>query len=204
VIAAAAVVLAERAFSPELIALLGAERAAALADLLLRRAVAWAERAAREVIVVEPADLAGAADVIGPPGGHRSAPDLAAALAAAPPAGGVLLVRAEVPRLGADHAADALGDLAAGCALTFGSTLEGDWYLAGLAAPEPELLAAVPGGELRAGGVGVALDRARALGAEVGLLRHERALRRPADAAAHLADPLTPADVRAALSGASS
>jgi glycosyltransferase A (GT-A) superfamily protein (DUF2064 family) len=203
VIAAVAVVLAERAFSPELIARLGAERAGALADLLLRRAVAWAEAAAREVTVVGPLDVAAEAIAV-PMGGHRIAPDLAAAPAAAPPAGAVLLVRAEVPRLGAAHAAEALGDLAAGCALTFGSTLEGDWYLAGLAAPEPELLAAVPGGELRAGGVGVALERARALGAEVGLLRHERALRRPADAAAHLADPLTPADVRAVLSGASS
>jgi glycosyltransferase A (GT-A) superfamily protein (DUF2064 family) len=149
VIAAAAVVLAEGAFSPELTALLGPERAAALADVLLRRAIAWAEAAAREVTVVAPCDTERA--------GRRTAPDLAAALAAAPPVGGVLLVRAEVPRLGAAHAADALGDLAAGCALTFGSTLEGDWYLAGLAAPEPELLAAVPGGELRAGGVGVAL-----------------------------------------------
>ena len=37
---------------------------------------------------------------------------------------------------------------------------------------------------------------------EVGLLRHERALRTPADAAAFLADPLTPAEVRAALAGA--
>jgi hypothetical protein len=203
VIAAAAVVLAESAFSRELIALLGAERAAVLADLLLRRATAWAEGAARQVTVVGPADVA-AGPMPAPRGIHRTAPDVAAALAAAPPVGGVLLVRAEVPRLGAAHAADALGDLAAGCALTFGSTLEGDWYLAGLAAPEPELLAAVPGGELRAGGVGVALERARALGAEVGLLRHERALRRPADAAAHLADPLTPADVRAALSAASS
>ena len=61
----------------------------------------------------------------------------------------------------------------------------------------------MPGAELRAGGVGVALQRARELGAEIGLIRHERALRDAADAAAYLADPLTPPDVRAALSGAS-
>jgi glycosyltransferase A (GT-A) superfamily protein (DUF2064 family) len=185
VIAAAAVVLADPAVSPELLALLGAERAAALAAVLLRRAGAWAEAAAAQVIAI--------------PG---TAPNLPAALAGAPPDGAVLLVRAEVPRLGAAHAADVLDDLEAGCDLSFGSTLDGDWYLAGLAAPRPELLAAVPGAELRAGGVGVALQRARELGAEIGLIRHERALRGAADIAAHLADPLTPPDVRAALSGA--
>lgn len=209
-IAAAAVVLADSAASPELPALLGAERAAALAAVLVRRAVAWAEAAAAEVIVVPgSAEVAGSAGSVasagsvGPAGAHSVARDLPAALAAVPPDGAVLLVRADVPRLGAAHAADVLGDLEAGCDLSFGSTLEGGWYLAGLAAPRSELLAAVPGAELRAGGVGVALQRARELGAEIGLIRHERALRGPADVAAHLADPLTPRAVRAALSGAS-
>ena len=43
------------------------------------------------------------------------------------------------------------------------------------------------------------LGRARELGAEVGMLRHERLLVTPGDAAALLADPLAPADLRAAL-----
>ena len=58
-----------------------------------------------------------------------------------------------------------------------------------LAAPRAELLAGSP------------FAVAREHGLEVGLLRHERALRGPGDVAACLADPLTPADVRAALAG---
>ena len=45
------------------------------------------------------------------------------------------------------------------------------------------------------------LERARRLGAEVGMLRHERLLVTPDDAAALLADPLLPAELRAALAG---
>jgi hypothetical protein len=44
------------------------------------------------------------------------------------------------------------------------------------------------------------LGRAGELGAEVGMLRHERLLVTPADAAALLADPMAPPDLRAALS----
>ena len=44
------------------------------------------------------------------------------------------------------------------------------------------------------------LRRARELGAEVGMLRHERVLATPDDAAALLADPLLPDELRTALS----
>ncbi len=54
----------------------------------------------------------------------------------------------------------------------------------------------------REGGIGLVLKRAGELGAEVGMLRHERLLVTPADAAALLADPLLPDELRAALSGA--
>jgi hypothetical protein len=47
-----------------------------------------------------------------------------------------------------------------------------------------------------------ALELARGLGHEVGLLRHERALATPDDAAAFLADPLLAPELRAALAGA--
>ena len=103
--------------------------------------------------------------------------------------GPLLLLAAVCPRLGAAHVATALDDLAAGCDAAYGPTLDGDWYLAGLAAPRRELLAGSP------------FAVAREHGLEVGLLRHERALRGPGDVAAFLADPLTPADVRAALAG---
>lgn len=104
--------------------------------------------------------------------------------------GPLLVLRAICPRLGSAHVAAALADLAAGCDAAYGPTLEGDWYLAALAQPRAELLTANP------------FTVAREHDAEIGLLRHERALRTAGDAAAFLADPLTPADVRAALSAA--
>ena len=61
------------------------------------------------------------------------------------------------------HVAAALADLDAGCDVVYGPTLEGDWYLAALAQPRAELLAGNP------------FTVAREHGAEVGLLRHERA-----------------------------
>ena len=104
--------------------------------------------------------------------------------------GPLLVLPAICPRLGTGHVAAALADLAAGCDAAYGPTLEGDWYLAALAAPRADLLTGNP------------FTVAREHDVEVGLLRHERALRTPADAAAFLADPLTPAEVRAALAGA--
>jgi glycosyltransferase A (GT-A) superfamily protein (DUF2064 family) len=110
--------------------------------------------------------------------------------------GPLLVAGVDCPRLGAAHAAAALGDLAAGCDVVVGATLEGGWYLAGLREPRPELLTIAPPG---AGGFERVLRRAAARGAEVGMLRHERLLIAPPDASALLADPLLPADLRAAL-----
>jgi uncharacterized protein len=112
--------------------------------------------------------------------------------------GGPLLIAGTgCPRLGPAHAAAALDDLRAGCDVVFGATLDGGWYLAGLRAPRPELLAVAA---LRKGGIGAVLARARELGADVGMLRHERVLATPDDAAALVADPLVDAALRAALS----
>ena len=73
----------------------------------------------------------------------------------------------------------------------FGATLEGGWYLAGLREPRPELLDGRAGGlAARAAASAPCCERARELGAEVGMLRHERCSRRRRDAAALLADPL--------------
>jgi uncharacterized protein len=108
----------------------------------------------------------------------------------------MVIARADCPQLGPAHAAAALGDLAAGCGVVFGATLDGDWYLAGLREPRPELLSVA---RERAGGIAPVVRRARELGVEVGMLRHERALTTPEDAAALLADPLLPAELRQAL-----
>lgn len=178
-VAAAAIVLAAGP-APGL----DAARRDALHALLVRRAEAWAAAAAPggAVVVVAPDDVA-------------------AALARLDH-GPVLIVRAGCPRLGPEHAEAALADLADGCDVVFGATLEGGWYLAGLREPRPELLAIIPGAAERFGGIGGILERARAQGASVGMLRHERMLATPGDAAALLADPLLDAELRAVLSGA--
>jgi hypothetical protein len=227
---------ADPAALPGLLPQLGPARAAALQALLIRRAAAWAVRAAPGAAVVAllpaaPWDEPRASGEVGAPGPGPGAEPAAAplppgdgapgadrdAVAALLPAGvelsaardlddaiaqvgrGPLLVAGTgCPRLGALHADAALADLRAGCDIVFGATLEGGgWYLAGLRAPRAELLSVAA---LRGGGIGAVLGRARELGAEVGMLRHERVLATPGDAAALAADPLVDAELRAALS----
>jgi uncharacterized protein len=207
----AAVLVIARAPTPgaakrELEPLIGARRCVALQALLIRRAAAWAAATAPGAVhfAVE-GSLDAVRDLL-PPGavvfaqqGSDQAEVLAAAIARVGRAP-LLIAGTDCPRLGASHAAAALGDLAAGCAVVIGATLEGGWYLAGLREPRPELLAVAPEAWQREGGIGLVLQRAAEFGAEVGMLRHERLLVTPADAAALLADPLLPAELRAALS----
>jgi hypothetical protein len=103
-----------------------------------------------------------------------------------------LMVWADMPRLTAWHAAAPLGDIAAGADVAIGPTLDGGLYLLALAAPQPRLL------DVRASGHSL-LATAGELGLEAGLLRPERAVRTENDRRALLADPLLPAEVRAAL-----
>jgi len=207
--AAAALVLARapsaRPVKPELQPLLGAGRCAALQALLIRRAAAWAAAAAPGAAFCA---VDGAVDEVAallPPGviafaqeGDEPAAVLAAAVARVG-RGPLLIAGTDCTRLGPAHAAAALEDLAAGCDVTIGATLEGGWYLAGLREPRSDLLAVAAEGLQREGGFSLVLRRASELGAELGMLRHERALVTPADAAALLADPLLPPDLRAAL-----
>jgi len=191
---------------PELAPLLAAERRAALQALLIRRAADWAAAAAPGAAFVA---VEGPLDDIAallPPGVSAFAQERgepAAVLAAAIARigrGPLLIAGTDCPRLGAGHATAALADLAAGSDVVIGATLEGGWYLAGLREPRSELLAVAPEAWQREGGIALVLRRAAELGAEVGMLRHERLLVTPADAAAMLADPLLPPDLRAALS----
>lgn len=192
----------KRALEP----LLGPAGCAALQAVLIRRAAAWAVQVAPGTAFFAVAGGANADEVraLLPRGVRAFAADgatederLADAVARIG-RGPLLVAGSDCPRLGPAHAAAALGDLAAGCDAVFGATLEGGWYLAGLREPRAELLsAAAP-----TSGFGAVLQRAAELGAEVGLLRHERLLLTPADAAAFLADPILPRDVRAALASA--
>jgi len=189
--------------------LLDADRRAALQALLIRRAAAWAAAAAPGAAHVAVAS-AGQADAVAallPPGvtalpvDDGSAPGgiLAAALLRIG-RGPLLIAGTGCARLGPAHAAAALSDLAAGCDVVFGATLEGGWYLAGLREPRADLLTVAPDAGQRSAGLGPVLQRARELHAEVGMLRHERVLDAPGDVAALLADPLLAPELRAALS----
>ena len=190
---------------PGLACLVGGERRVALQALLILRAAAWAAAAAPGAAFVA---VEGSLDDVAallprgvtafPQEGRAPTEALAAAIARFE-RGPLLIAGTDCVRLGADHAAAALDDLAAGCDVAIGGTLEGGWYLAGLREPRPELLAVAPEASRPAGGIELVLGRARELGASVGMLRHERLLVTPGDAAALLADPLLPDELRAAL-----
>jgi glycosyltransferase A (GT-A) superfamily protein (DUF2064 family) len=208
---AAALVVARApspAAKPELVPLLGAERCAALQALLLRRAAAWAAEVAPGAAFVAVEGALAEVTALLPPGvtafpQQRGEPSAVLAAAIARVGRGPLLIAGtDCPRLGAAHARAALADIDAGCAVVIGATLEGGWYLAGLREPRAELLTVAPEAWQRGGGIALVLRRAAELGAEVGMLSHERLLATPADAAAMLADPLLPDELRAALSAA--
>jgi uncharacterized protein len=191
---------------PELEPLLGADRCADLQALLIRRAASWAAAVAPGAAYFAVAGPLEDVRELLPPGvtafaqeGTEPAEVLAAAIARIG-RGPLVIAGTDCPRLSSFHAAAALDDLAAGCDVAIGATLEGGWYLAGLREPRPELLTVAPEAWQREGGIGLMLKRAGELGAEVGMLRHERLLVTPADAAALLADPLLPDELREALS----
>jgi glycosyltransferase A (GT-A) superfamily protein (DUF2064 family) len=100
----------------------------------------------------------------------------------------------DLPRFRVAHAAGALEDLSSGCDVVLGPAIDGGLYLVGIARPLPELFA-LPEQTWRGDVMAVALTAIRDVGYEVGILRAERALHRPADVRAALADPLLPGDV---------
>lgn len=142
-------------------------RAAIAAD-----ALAWAGRAGR------PFALDGIDDVAAALGGHD---------------GPVLLVAGDVPRLDDELAAAALGDLAAGCILSFAPATDGKPFLVALSSARRELLDLFRGERRRE----AVFARTMALGGEVGLLRSERRVVTPADARALALDPMVPEPLRA-------
>jgi uncharacterized protein len=98
----------------------------------------------------------------------------------------------DLPRLRREHASAALEDLGAGCDVVLGPVVEGGLYLLGIAHPVPKLFA-LPEQSWRGRDVMmIGLAAVREAGLEVGILRAERALNRPADVRAALADPLVP------------
>ena len=122
------------------------------------------------------------------------------ALAAARESAGgpLLIVWPDLPRFRTAHATGALDDLNTGCDVVLGPAIDGGLYLVGIRRPLPDLFA-LPEQSWRNDVMGVALTAIRDVGYEVGILRAERALHRPADVRAALADPLLPGDVATIL-----
>lgn len=108
-------------------------------------------------------------------------------------AGPVLFVASDVPRLDLALAEAALGDLAAGCVLSFAPATDATPFLLAFADPRPEALTLLAG---RDGRRETLFAEAMALGGEVGLLRSERRVVTPADARALALDPLVPEPLR--------
>lgn len=113
--------------------------------------------------------------------------------------GPLVVVWPDLPLLRASHAEAALGDLAAGCDVVFGPVFDGGFYLIAVSRPIPNLFALPEHVWRSADAMTMGLTAARDAGLEVGILRAERALHRPADVRAALADPTLPGPVAKAL-----
>lgn len=181
--------------------LLGADGCVALHSALVRRAARWARSVAgdRVYVAYEPPDardelnaLLGPGTTYFPQNGEGIAGRTAAACAHVFAAGErpVLIIWPDLPRLSTTHAANALDDLCDGCDVVLGPVYEGGLYLIGVARPTPALFTLPERAWRSPELVAVAVAAARDAGLEIGLLRAERALHRPADARAALADPL--------------
>jgi glycosyltransferase A (GT-A) superfamily protein (DUF2064 family) len=186
--------------------LIGADRCAALQAHLIREAVGWGKAVAPEAVHIahDPPDAASEIRlllapniVVFPQNGDGIAGRLADAAARvfARHSGPLLIVWPDLPRMRLEHARAALDDLGAGCDAVLGPALEGGFYLIGINRPLPKLFA-LPEQAWRSPDVMTLTAAAvRAAGLELGILRAERALHRPADVRAALADPLLPEEV---------
>lgn len=106
----------------------------------------------------------------------------------------MLLVAPDVPRLDAALAAAALTDVTSGCVLSFAPATDGKPFLLAFADARPDALALLDLDDRRRENV---FARAMALGGELGMLRSERRVVTPADAAALALDPLVAPGLRA-------
>ncbi|MDE3132466.1 MAG: DUF2064 domain-containing protein [Acidobacteriota bacterium] len=190
--------------------LIGLDACVALQTALIVEAMRWARSLEpRELYVAhEPADagrdlqrLVGDDVVLFPQNGDGIAGRVADAVArvSAHSTGSVFIVWPDLPRLGHIHAEAARIDLADGADLVLGPVFDGGYYLIALSRPLPSLFALPEQVWRGPDSFNQVLLAATRAGLEVGVLRWERALHRPADARAALADPLLPEAVGKAL-----
>ena len=182
---------------------LGPDGCLALHIALVSATAVWARAVAPSALHVahDPPDggpvlrpLVGPDAILFPQNGDGIAARLADAAARvfARHTGPLLIVWPDLPRLRPEHAVAALDDLRAGCDVVLGPAIDGGLYLIGIAHPVPKLFA-LPEQTWRSRDVmRIGLSAVREAGLELGMLRAERALHRPADVRAALADPLLP------------
>ncbi|MGO9976614.1 MAG: DUF2064 domain-containing protein [Solirubrobacteraceae bacterium] len=195
---------------PALEPLIGPDGCVALQSALILQTVEWARGLAPRAIHLahDPPDsgrelrrLAGPDALLFPQNGDgisgRLADGTARVFSRGP--GPLLIVWPDLPRLRRAHADAALGDLEAGCDVVLGPAYDGGFYLVGIPRPVPRLFALPELTWRSADAMTMALAAAREAHLEVGLLRAERALHRPGDLRAALADPLLPDGVARAL-----
>lgn len=187
--AAPAVLLMAGAARPraELRELLGDERAGAVEQLLLARATEWAE------------GLGGGGGRVLTAGGGESFGDAAGRVFDQAPGVPVLVVWPVLPCWRRAHADAVFDDLAAGCEACVAPVFDGGLYLLALARPIPALLELPVEAWDSPDATGLVLAPINEADAPVGLVRPERALRRPADVVAALADPLLDDELRSLL-----
>jgi glycosyltransferase A (GT-A) superfamily protein (DUF2064 family) len=183
--------------------LLGVDGCLALHVALIAGTAGWANAVAPEAVYVahDPPDggpdlrpLFGSGATLFPQNGEGIAARVSDAVARVFAQGErpLLVVWPDLPRLRPEHATAAFEDLRAGCDVVFGPVIDGGLYLIGIARPVPKLFA-LPEQSWRGRDVMmIGLSAVREAGLEVGILRAERALHRPADVRAALADPLLP------------
>jgi hypothetical protein len=184
---------------PELRELLGADRAEAVQRLLLERAMEWGSSlsAGRATAAGDGESLAdavrrvfGAADSGGGAGGGAAASG-----------GAVVVVWPVLPCWRPEHADAVLDDMAAGCQVSVAPVFDAGLYLLAMARVIPAVLDLPEETWDSPDAIGLVLAPVNEAGADVGLVRPERALRRAADVDAALADPLLDGELRALLAG---
>jgi glycosyltransferase A (GT-A) superfamily protein (DUF2064 family) len=180
---------------------LGADRCRELQIALIELVAAWARGVTSEPLYVahDPPDagdelrvVLGGRATLFPQNGQGIAARLADASARlfSHGHGPLLIVWPDLLRWRPDHAAGALYDLEQGCDLSLGPVFDGGLYLLAIARPLPELFALPEQTWRSPDAMTVAVAAAQHAGLEIGILRTERALHRPADVRAALADPL--------------
>jgi len=189
---------------------LGLDGCLALQIALIKVAVDWARTLSPRVVYVahEPADAgAGLARLVGvgvglfPLNGDGISGRVADAVArvSAHGPGPIVIVWPDLPLLKPAHTTAVLSDLGDGVDVILGPVLDGGLYLLGIARPVPSLFALPEQVWRAADGITKVISVAVDAGLEVGVLRPERALHRPPDVRAALADPLLPETVAKAL-----